>query len=363
MRFAFVGYSYGVDPRLIGGHQSCLRRLAAYLSGVGHSVDFIIFGEAEEGCSALAKRVTLYCVSTFDAAVGQLCRSDYDYVQLSCIPRHIYPAAIRYLARRRRINRARHGYFYIVRPPWRLMHWVRIVMFKLFYDVVVAVSPRLQADLVRFSIPHCLWLPPVPDHYFATELPTGPLEEVNVAYVGRVDADKGVQNLIPILEQLQARHPRVHASIWGYYYPHSQASLDLHRYLESQDCIAYEGRSYRDYSPEQEAQLLARLRATDILVLPYKTLAGITVDVPVLLLEAMAVGCGVITTRVADLLQIVGDPELCAIDREAILPAIERLLQEDHLARKRARLRARSEELGVRLSEAGPRFLIGVGLA
>jgi len=287
MRFAFVGYSYGVDPRLIGGHQSCLRRLATYLSNEGHSVDFIVFGEAEERCTALAERITLYCVSTFEAAVGQLCRGGYDYVQLSCIPRHIYPAAIRYLAKRRRINTARHGYFYVVRPPRRLMHWVRLVLFKLFYDVVVVVSPRLQTDLARFTIPHCLWLPPVPDDYFALELPTGPLEEVHVAYVGRVDADKGVQDLIPVLERLQARHSQLHASIWGYYYPPSQASLDLHRYLRSQDRIAYEGRSHSHYSLELEAQLLAKLRATDILVLPYKTLAGITVDVPVLLLERL----------------------------------------------------------------------------
>ena len=243
------------------------------------------------------------------------------------------------------------------------MRWVRLVMFKLFFDVVVAVSPRLQAGLSSLGVPHFLWLPPVPDHYFDTELPAESPEQINVAYVGRVDDDKGTQTLLPILEELQTRHPHVRTNVRGYYYPHSKASLELHRYLKTQNRIPYEGHSYRDYSPERESQLLRLLRSTDLLVLPYETLAGITVDVPVLVLEAMALGCGIVTTRVADLLQIIGDPDVCVPDHKAILPAIERLLEGDRLNQSRSRLRARSVQLGVRLSEAGPRFLDGIGLS
>jgi len=360
-RVAFVGYSYGVDPRLIGGHQSILRRLARYLVGRGHSVDFLVFGEPETVQVPLAARTTLYTFRNLGAAAERLQRESYNYVQLSYLPIATYPAAIRYLASQRsRANRPRIGYLYVVWPDKVVMRLARIVLFKLFYDHVIAVSPRLQRQLDRYRVRSLMLLPPVPDRFLEPVERGG--DSARVAYMGRVDDDKGVQHVLKLLRGLKASYPEIQAEIAGYYYPHSVASLALHQELRSQDVIRYEAGSYRGYDPAREERVLERLRHTDLLLLPYERLSGITVDVPLLLLEAMATGCTVLTTRVADLPEILDRPGLTVSGPAAMQAAAEALIKGNQLSDMGAALRARAEELGVALSVIGPRYEREVGL-
>ncbi len=357
MRFAFVGYSYGMDPRLIGGHQSCLRRLAHYLSARGIEVDYLVFGEARAGPQPLEAGGRVHYMPSFADVADHLQRTRYDYVQLSYIPIRYYPEAIRYLARRP--SEVRHGYFYVVYPPTPLMRWVRLTFFKLFYDIVVAVSPRLHRHVARYRIPSLLWLPPVPDSFF--EPVARDAGVIRLAYIGRVDADKGVQHVIRLFHRLHCERADVRPHIYGYYYPHSADSLRLHHELKRQQRITYHGGSYQDYTPAVERELLNRLQSTDLLILPYERLAGITVDVPVLLVEAMATGCALITTQVADLPHIVGDPDLCVANPDDMHAAVNRLLDRDAIRAKGRALRERALALGVALSQAGAAFLRGIG--
>ena len=361
-RVAFVGYSYGVDPRLIGGHQSILRRLARYLTGRGHAVDFLVFGEPAAPPQRLAADTTLYTFPTFATAAQRLQHERYAYVQLSYLPLATYPAAMRYLAsQRNRSDRPRLGYLYVVWPDKVVMRLARILLFKLFYDRVIAVSPRLQRQLNRYRVPSFTLLPPVPDDFFE------PVARVagppRVAYMGRVDDDKGVQHILALLRGLKAAHPDLAAEISGYYYPHSAASLALHRELQAQDVIHYLGGSYHDYDPAMEQRVLNQLRHTDLLLLPYERLSGITVDVPLLLLEAMATGCTVLTTQVADLPEIVAQPALTVPHPAAMQAAAEALIAQRGWGATGERLQARAQELGVALSVAGPRYEREVGLA
>jgi len=89
------------------------------------------------------------------------------------------------------------------------------------------------------------------------------------------------------------------------------------------------------------------LRDTDILVLPYRSMAG-TIDPPLLLLEAMAAGCACLTCPVGNVPEIYGESPF--IIRGSFVSQAATLVQRvlacrDLLHHEQDRVRARILEL------------------
>jgi len=89
------------------------------------------------------------------------------------------------------------------------------------------------------------------------------------------------------------------------------------------------------------------LRDTDILVLPYRSMAG-TIDPPLLLLEAMAAGCACLTCPVGNVAEIYGESPF--IIRGNFVPQTMDMVQavlsdQTVLERERERVKRRILEL------------------
>jgi glycosyltransferase involved in cell wall biosynthesis len=360
MRIAFVGHGHSADPCYIGGQQSYLRRLATTLTNGGHDVDFFVLLEPGQQSQRAAQDgiAPAHRFRRFSDLVRSLSTTPYDYVQLTRFPLRYYPALAQFLGWLRYHTSV--GYLYVVYPPRAIMRLLRLLLFKTSFDLVFAISPRLHKSLISTGIRSVLLLPPVPESFFATRrLDVPSLSPKRVCYLGRIAADKGIPELIVALEQLRRHYPEVEIVIRGYYYPRSRQSVELHHDLEKRNLGDYQGRPYGSdtyYSHDKESQILTLLQATDLMLLPYRRLDGVTLDVPLLLVEAMAAGCAVVTTPIADLPEIVGDPALVA-PVPAFAERITALIESKELVEKQVAMRERARVLGVDEASFGESFL------
>ena len=118
--------------------------------------------------------------------------------------------------------------------------------------------------------------------------------------VGRLSPEKGQSGLLRAFAKLRARHPDLKLRLIGDG-PDRAALEALARELELSDAVAFAGRL-----PEEET--LAEISRADLLVLP-----SFMEGLPIVLMEAMAVGVPVIASRVA------GIPELVEDDQTGLL--------------------------------------------
>jgi glycosyltransferase involved in cell wall biosynthesis len=355
MRIAFAGLAPGADPLRVGGQQSILRRLANYLQEHGHKVDFYVL-DSMASAPATPPEWSIQRFTRLPQLLSALQGQTYDYVQFSRVPLKWYPSLI---AELRRVT-ARRGYLYLVHLPNPVTRWARRVLFRLAFDQVFVVSPRLGTELARLGKPvHLLW-PPVPVAFFEAGAQREPAsEEVRVAYVGRIAADKGVAQVASAFEHVCRRHAHVHAEICGYVDGSSAASHRLHEELQSRSdrTIRYTvADTSRPAMPPREDDVLEILCRSDIVVLPYRSLDRVTIDVPLLLLEAMAAGCVVVSTPIGDIPTILDDPAL--VSRPAELYAkLDDLIASGHLRARGKSLRQRALGLGVDLESVANSFL------
>ena len=130
----------------------------------------------------------------------------------------------------------------------------------------------------------------------------GPVEAIaqTIISVGRLSPEKGQGGLLQAFAKLRARHPELQLRLVGE--GPDRASLEtLAKGLGLSDAVTFAGRL-----PEEET--LAEIARADLLVLP-----SFMEGLPIVLMEAMAVGVPVIASRVA------GIPELVENDRTGLL--------------------------------------------
>jgi glycosyltransferase involved in cell wall biosynthesis len=121
------------------------------------------------------------------------------------------------------------------------------------------------------------------------------------------------------------------------------------------------------WTPATDEQVLKLLRETDVFVQPYRTLES-TVDTPLLLLEAMAALCVVLSRPVGDIKEIYGESPFIIYGDSFVDSAMEVL---EHLAsakgmstlmQERERLYQHVRSLGCSVTDVTARFLEGLGV-
>ena len=186
-------------------------------------------------------------------------------------------------------------------PESRIKRLLKFSEYFLFpYNGKIFCISKRQYDYLKKIAKNCVFLlPPVPEEFFLKPEEKPINDKIKVAYVGRIDPRKGIKEVIEIFQSLK-NDKRFDFAIYGIHIPSDREGLEIHNWLENQKKIKYVSFERHSYSEDIEYKLREILRRTDLIILPYKSLDS-TIDTPLLLLEARASLCIVLTTNVGSL--------------------------------------------------------------
>ena len=163
--------------------------------------------------------------------------------------------------------------------------------------------------------------PPIPDEFYLTPAEKENNKELNVVFMGRLDPEKGINDVIRLFEHLGSKKG-LSVAIHGYTWNGLAESVDIHRYLNDQDTIAYSSCPHREYDERTQSKVRDVLRTADVIVLPYREFNR-TLDPPLILLEAMASLCIPITCPVGTISGLIHRPD-CLISADTFFDDAEK---------------------------------------
>ncbi len=301
MKIAFFGLKKTFDYYQIGGTDSIVRRLAIEICKLGDEVDFVHYRCPENKISDAPNGIKLKYFARIEQAYE--CLKNYDHVVSIYIDRKDRIS----FARFRRKN-CRNVIFHHIYTVWPESFIKRSLICSETYTFpfngkTFCISPRIYKSISRWSPRASLMLPPVGQGFFNKPEEKKTTAKLKIAFIGRVDPGKGTERVIELFKSLDAE--KYECRINGFAWPHKKDTLKLHQALLRQKRIEYKHTNFSGWSEQAETGLCDYLLDSDIVILPYKRLSS-TIDVPLLLLEAMASLCCVITPPLGDIPQIYG---------------------------------------------------------
>jgi len=325
MKIAFFGLKEALDYFQIGGTESFVRRLSVELIRNGIGVDYVLYG-GRENMELKYSEINLNYFKTFKDALNLIEDRKYNHV----VTIYLLPKDRLEYALFRRSN-AQLALFHFVYFNWsdslikRALYFNEARLFpyngKLFY-----ISKRQYDYVKRWAKNAVYLLPPVPDEYFLEPEEKPVDDKIKITFLGRIDPGKGINEVIEIFKSLKDDR-RFECSIYGIHIPEHKESFKIHNWLKNEKDIKYIEVDRQKYSPEVEEFVINVLRETDILLQPYQRLSS-TIDTPLLLLEAMASLCAVITKPFGNIPEIYGkssfliSPENFVVDTINLLKSI-----------------------------------------
>ena len=359
---AFWGHKDYSDFYGIGGMQSYTRRLAQGLANLGCKVDYIISSAPEAKEINVAPNLKIKYFRTFKDSYDYIASQSYRHIVRIWFPRWDRAKFLLSVYRKRKGWTQFHYISFIV-PDRKIKRFLMSIEARLssHNGRIICVSNRQYRMARKSGRPSFLLLPPVPGGYFLTPSEKPIHEKTKIAFLGMLHPDKGVTETISLFERLQD-NPKFECAIYAIHNPYNKRSLELHNHLIRQKAINYIPLDAREYSVNAEKVVKKVLQEADIFIQPYQRLVN-TVDTPLLLLEAMASLCAVLTTPLGSIPDIYGKSRFL-IDKEDFVSSAITLLQGlsvDDLKEERERIYARNKLLGFSTSEIADKFLEGIG--
>jgi glycosyltransferase involved in cell wall biosynthesis len=124
-------------------------------------------------------------------------------------------------------------------------------------------------------------------------------DKIRVSFIGRIDVGKGIQATLDIFNKL-SENPEIELAFYGTFWENDPDAKRIHQQLSQQESFTYIPVNFHGFSDKIDHLVRDVFRDTDIFIQPYKKLSS-TIDIPVLVLEAMASLSAVITTPVGDI--------------------------------------------------------------
>lgn len=354
MKIAFFGKEGSFDYGHIGGTNSLTRRLAKELVEVhGHSVDFIFYGLQTKNISH-AQNINSYYYTNYSDALSSLL--NYDHVIL------IY-VSIKDIFKLYAFcnNNTDKVIFHHLYQDWpesfimrNLMFWIKDIIpingFK------IGISERIVERLSENAQKHIKLYPPVPNNFFKKNDNINNLTKINITFIGRIDEGKGILETIEIFEKL-SEYPMFKINLFGIHWKSDSNAIKIHEKLKAQSKFHYYPVDFYNHSPQVDEIVRGALFNTDIFLQPYRKLSS-TIDTPLLILEAMAALCAVITKPYGNIPDIYG-PSPCLIDdQDFVNEAINLILQsEKWLYAEKERIHSQNIRLKFDLTSVGNRFV------
>jgi glycosyltransferase involved in cell wall biosynthesis len=357
MKIAFFGQRKFFDYFMIGGFQSFIRRIALGLCHSGHQVDYLLYDAPVAESITVLPDLTLYYFKSFNEAFQKLVTGSYDHVFRVWLSRR---DRLKYLFLQKAAPRHTTWHHLFLAWPESLIKRSLAVgegWAGSRYGRLICVSPRQYRALSPFSRRACHILPPVPEDYFLSPPAKKTADPIKVTFLGNLTKDKYIEEIIVLFHNLQ-KHPQVHCSIYGTHDPLNPHSVEVHKRLQTQNDIHYVNIDMTSYSLETDTLVKTVLTDTDIFLQPYRTLHN-TLDMPLLLLEAMAALCPVVTTPLGSVPEIYG-PSKFIIQSDQFLTAAENLLKNvtsEEILLERGRIYERTQELNFGTTSIMEKFI------
>jgi len=351
MRIAFIALG-SQGPGVVGGVQGYLRRLSTGLKALGHEVVFELAGPSPGPALARVHRST-------DEALAAALSREPDVVQTTF---GLGPAAIarQWSALRQVEHRWGAHMVHPPRPAGRMPMLAQPAFWAAYwatYTGSLVPSPRLRSASHPWGRPVLVPPPARDDHYRIQREPSD--GALRFGYAGRLSSDKGLGDVVHVFDALAKRHgERVHCEVFGY-----GTEIDARPLERRAHVTLTRAEPVPIWTPERAQDMAAFLGRIDVLVLPYRDLAT-TVDIPLLVVEAMAAGCALVTTNIGDVPWITG-PSASIVpigDVAALEAACNAYVAEPGAARSDGgRLRQRALEWGLTPQGAARAYLRGLG--
>lgn len=356
MRIAIFNYCKGSDYFNIGGNESLLRRLTKELAKQGVLIDWLLYGAEEEKEVAPELGVRIKYFRNLSGAIATL-NAGYDHV----LTTYLRPAdRIKFGRFRKSCSvSAKFHFLYLSYPESAIRKFVCFLEAKMFpySGRVFCVSTRQLNYVSRLYGNAACLLPPVPAEYFVQPLNKPQNKKITVTFLGRVDPGKGIAEVVDVFLKM-ADDSRFECAIYGIHFPFNKESVAIHKDLLKQRKIRYVPVDRQRYSPEVDGFVRDILASTDIFLQPYQKLSS-TIDTPLLLLEAMASLCAVITKPFGNIPDVYGKSEFLLSPDGFVESAVDLLNRttRESLQKERVRVYARNTELQFDSAAMAERFL------
>jgi glycosyltransferase involved in cell wall biosynthesis len=345
MKIAFFGLKEFSDYFKIGGFESFIRRLATGLSNSDNMVEYVLYDSPADSSIEVLPNLTISYFQDFAKAFQRLRTGGYDHIFRVWLSR---ADRLKYLFLQRSFKQnIRWHHLFLAWPesfPKRLMTILE-GFFSAPNGLLVCVSNRQYQAISRFHPIARQIFPPVPEAYFLSPQNKKLENKIRVTFLGNLTKDKFIEEIIDLFHRLQ-KSQKFHFSIFGTYDRLNRHSASMHETLQSQDEIEYVNVDMNNYSTEVDLLVENVLKNTDVFVQPYRTLNN-TLEMPLLLLEAMASLCPVITTDIGSVSEVYGNSQFI-IPLQEFPARAEALLNElslEQLMAERERINKRNLEL------------------
>lgn len=356
MKLAFFGFKNSFDYFHIGGVESFLRRLSYHLICNGKAVDYICYGSEEEKEVSPYQGQTLKYFLSFDEALGAIERN---YT-------HIIPVYLQrkdrktFISFRKKFSEA--IYFHFIFFNWpdslikRKLYFSEARLFP-YNGKLFCISKRQYEYVCKWSKKAIYLLPPVPKEYFLNPDEKPINEKFKITFLGRIDPGKGINEVIEIFKALKSDE-RFECSIYGIHIPEHEVSRKIHNWLKSQGDIKYIEVDRKKYSPEVDEFVRKVFKETDIFIQPYQKLSS-TIDTPLLLLEAMASLCAVVTKPFGSIPDIYGKSKFLIPPYRFVQDTIQliRSISLNDLLEERKRIYEKNLNLNFKAEDIAKRFI------
>ena len=298
-KISFLALNDTFDFDQIGGTDSYMRRLTNSMLALGVTVEWVFYG-AKYYRREIIKDVDIIKFVQFNDALKHIESSDTNYL-ITCFLKPLDRfKLLRYKLpfKKDSFKLFSLSFFY---PDTFLKKTLRKIELNLVrYDAVLCVSKRLY-DFNASISNNSHYLPPIiPKSYFKVgydKLSNLPYEEnrnLRALFLGRLDPRKGIKEVISVIENKDLSN-NIEWAVSGIYIPEDEGNVAALQRLKSCQSVKFNEESRSAYSLEVESRVLSYFANNDVFLQPYRSLAS-TVDLPLLILEAQAAGCTVLTT-------------------------------------------------------------------
>lgn len=356
MKIAFFGLRNSIDYFQIGGTEAFVRRLATRMVQEGNEIDYIMYGDKENRELSPVPGLTLRYFKSFEDALDAI-SDNYEHVVTIYLPPK---DRLKYaLFRRKKIKSIIFHFIYFSWPESLIKRelYFSEARFIPYNGKLFCISQRQYEHVSKWANNAIYLLPPVPEGYFLKLEEKTNNKKIKVAFLGRIDLGKGIKEVIDIFKALRSSD-NFECCIYGIHILEDRPSLEIHSWLKNQKNIRYIEVDRQRYSPSVEDFVRLVLKETDIFIQPYQKLSS-TIDTPLLLLEAMASLCAIITKPFGNIPGIYGESKFLVCEKNFISNVIGLLesISLDEITKERERIYGQNKRLNFKADAIARRFI------